>query len=316
MTLNDSVSEVNVRYRIQGSGKTNVGIVFEFEGERNRKFEKRISEYIHSLVDTGYLDFPGRVQLEIRSHNSFPHSAGIASSASGFSALALCLVTLENEISGKTIPEEEFLRRCALLARLGSGSATRSLYGSYVTWGRSKVFGGSCDEFGQPLPVKVHPSFLHLHDSILIVSSGEKSVSSSQGHAMMNNHPYAVDRFQQADVNFGTLIRALETGDIQAFIDITEYEALNLHALMMSSNPGYILMKPNTIQIIEKVRAFRQSTGLFLCFTLDAGPNIHLLYPSEQRSPVLDFIKKELIRFCENDRWIDDRMGNGPVRLE
>jgi diphosphomevalonate decarboxylase len=314
MTLSESVSEVSIGYRVSGV-RRGVEVEFEFEGEKNLKFEQRFLGYLHSLLDSGHLVLPGNIQLQISSHNSFPHSAGIASSASGFSALALGLVTMENEIFGKSLTGGLLLRKSAILARLGSGSATRSLYGGFVTWGKSTEYKQSFDEYGQPLSIPVHPDFQQLRDAILIVSSKEKSVSSSHGHALMMQHPYAESRFAQADSNFIGLIRALGNGNRESFTDITEHEALSLHALMMSSKPGFILMHPNTIRIIEKMRSFRQATGSFVCFTLDAGPNIHLIYPGELETEVKQFINDELLAFCEEGRWIDDRIGDGPVRL-
>ena len=95
-------------------------------------------------------------------------------------------------------------------------------------------------------------------------------------------------------------------------INITESEALQLHALMMCSNPSYILMKPNTLRIIEAIRSFRNETQIPLCFTLDAGPNVHLLYPESEAEKVEQFIKDELASYCTDGRWIADHVGDGP----
>ena len=99
------------------------------------------------------------------------------------------------------------------------------------------------------------------------------------------------------------------------FINITESEALQLHALMMCSNPSYILMKPNTLCIIEKVRQFRNETHIPLCFTLDAGPNVHLLYPESKAEKVEEYIKRDLKAYCDQDRWMADHVGDGPKKL-
>ena len=84
---------------------------------------------------------------------------------------------------------------------------------------------------------------------------------------------------------------------------------------MMTSNPSFVLMKPATLTVIEKVRDFRTQTGIPLCFTLDAGPNVHLLYPDEYQSKVRPFIEEELLKHCEQGQWLDDYVGTGPKRI-
>lgn len=313
MTLSRSVSEVGIRYQAEKSREA-MQVRFSFEGGKNEKFKLRILRYLHSL--TPMLPFLDQLQMKIESRNTFPHSAGIASSASGFSALALCICTMEHSFFG-TLPDPyTFFQKASSLARIGSGSAARSIYGGYATWGKIQDFEASADEYASPLEMEIHPVFRDMYDTILIVSSREKSISSSAGHALMVNHPYAEARFRQADENYRALIRSLEQGDIERFTGITEQEALSLHALMMSSRPGYILLHPHTVLILERVRKYRDKTGHPVCFTLDAGPNVHLLYPGYYREAILEFINGELLPLCENGRWIDDRIGEGPVRLE
>ena len=128
----------------------------------------------------------------------------------------------------------------------------------------------------------------------------------------MKTHWYAKGRYQQAESNLKQLLKALSTGDETAFTEIVENEALSLHALLMSSAPGTILMHPNTIEIIRIVQEYRASTKLNCAFTLDAGPNIHLLYSAKHRQQMLGFILSELVPFCKNGVWIDDKIGIGP----
>jgi diphosphomevalonate decarboxylase len=128
----------------------------------------------------------------------------------------------------------------------------------------------------------------------------------------MDGNPYAPARYQTANQNTVELLKALQNGDLEHFIQITESEALQLHALMMSSNPSFILMKPNSLSIISAIQHFRKNTRIPICFTLDAGPNIHLLYPENYKEKVLDFIQNELIKWCQNEYWIDDKTGHGP----
>jgi diphosphomevalonate decarboxylase len=102
---------------------------------------------------------------------------------------------------------------------------------------------------------------------------------------------------------------------VEEFGRIAEDEALTLHALMMSSNPSFMLIEPNTVALIKKIRAFRADTGHPVFFTLDAGPNIHLLYPGSVVHEVRSFIESDLKRLCENEYYIQDWVGEGPEEV-
>jgi len=308
-TLDECHTTTQIRWE-KGSGKTEL----LFNGERLEKFTARASAYILSLGNM--LPFLAELDLHIDSKNNFPHSAGIASSASAMSSLALCLCSLEEEVTGTRLPEEDFFRKASLLARLGSGSASRSVYGGFVSWGASPAIDGSSDEYASPLSGEVHEHFRDMRDTILVVDRGTKAVSSSAGHRLMDQHPYAAARFEQARIHFSALVKVLEEGDDDRFIHIVETEALNLHALMMSSDQAYILLRAETLKVIEKIRAFRESSGIPICFTLDAGPNVHLLYHGSDINRVGEFIKQELLLYCSDKYRIDDRIGDGPEKLE
>ena len=83
----------------------------------------------------------------------------------------------------------------------------------------------------------------------------------------------------------------------------------------MSSNPYFILMKPNTLEIINDIWKFREDTKIPVCFTLDAGANVHLLYPESVKEEVLEFIKKNLVGYCQNEHYICDEVGSGSMLL-
>ena len=131
----------------------------------------------------------------------------------------------------------------------------------------------------------------------------------------MNDHPFAEARFKQAQDHIVKMIRILKEGDLDAFIEIVEKEALSLHAMMMSSDPYFMLMKPNTLKIIEKIWDFRKKSKTHICFTLDAGANVHVLYPDKDKELVNNFIVSDLIGFCENNQYIYDEAGLGAIPL-
>ena len=124
----------------------------------------------------------------------------------------------------------------------------------------------------------------------------------------MNGHPYAERRFVEANDNLKALLPILKSGDIKAFGELVEHEALTLHAMMMMSNPAFILMKPNTVAALEKLWEFRRETGKHLYFTLDAGANVHLLYPAQDAEAIEIFIENKLKQYCQNGNYIKDKV--------
>ncbi|MFA9391897.1 MAG: diphosphomevalonate/mevalonate 3,5-bisphosphate decarboxylase family protein [Prolixibacteraceae bacterium] len=310
ITLNSATTTTSMYYR---SSEKGLKIKYMFEGKRNLEFEQKVVKFIKSLL--GELPFLNQFELRFESHNSFPHSTGIASSASSMSALALCLISLEEEFNGKKLSSEEFFTRASYFARLGSGSASRSVFGGFSVWGKEDQVKNSSNEFAVPMNLPVHEKFSKMGDAILLVSSQQKSVSSTLGHHLMTVHPFAEARYKQAELSLQALLVCMQVGDFDSFTCVVENEALTLHSLLMTSSDDGLLLQPNTIRMINEIRQFRAETGLQMCFTLDAGPNVHLLYPWSEREKVLDFITFRLQRYCENEKWIDDEMGNGPVKL-
>lgn len=309
LTLQEARTTTTIDYSY-APGKKGLSFRFRFEGKEAPAFGERIGKYLESIK--AQLPVLSRMYLDIESVNSFPHSSGIASSASAMAALALCLVEMETEVSG-SMDTEGFWQESSRLARLGSGSASRSLFPQFALWGQSPQWDGSSDEFA--IPVKeFHGTFLNLRDSILVVESQPKKISSSAGHSLMASHPFGKVRFQQARENLELLHSALVEGDWQEFLRIIEEEALTLHAMMMTSRPGYLLMQPGTLSILQLIREYREETGCRLGFTLDAGANVHLLHADADALQVEEFIRSELLRFCEDGRVIRDKMGEGPMK--
>lgn len=308
LTLDACNTHTTVDYRLRQKGEKRE-VKFYFEGKEAPAFGEKSFLFMQKI--RGFQPFLQDYHLTINTQNSFPHSSGIASSASGISALALCLMSLESELAGG-YDADYFYKKASFLARIGSGSASRSVYGKTVVWGEHLDFTGSSNLYAVPHRDKVHPVFDTFNDVILLVHKGTKSVSSTAGHAALNNHPFAVSRYAEADKNMGLLKNILSAGDVEAFGELAEREALMLHALMMAGPQPFILMKPETLAVIHAVRAFRAQTKTPLYFTLDAGANVHLLFPDEVRKKVLNFIDGELVVYCENKQYICDRAGNGP----
>ncbi len=312
-TLSTAVTRTFVTWtEHDNNDKTEVS--FLFEGKQNPAFQSRIEKFLDKIID---IHFPHLVNghFYIETSNSFPHSSGIASSASAMSALALCLCDLENVLSGNSVYTERFYRKSSVIARLGSGSACRSVYPLMAVWGSDPTLSESSEEWATDIGAEIHPVFHTFHDDILIISPNEKSVSSTAGHQLMENNPYAPARYSQARLRLSALLTALREGDLDTFGKITEDEALTLHALMMCSDPAYILMEEGSLAVIKKIQKFRIETGVPIWFTLDAGPNVHILYPSEAEQKVSNFIINELKPYCHEGRIIRDKVGTGPKKI-
>jgi len=179
-----------------------------------------------------------------------------------------------------------------------------------VVWGESDEVEGSSDLFAVQYPnSEIHDIFKDFNDWVLLIHEGVKSVSSTVGHGLMNTNPYAERRFQEARENFVPMKEILKSGDLQNFIKLVEHEALTLHAMMMMSDPAFILMKTGTLEVINKIWDFRRETNLPLFFTLDAGANVHLLFPNDSsEEKIKTFIEAELLQHTQKNGVVKDVM--------
>ena len=309
-TLSNSSTNTNVVFTPHS--KSIPDFDFYFHNVQKEDFKPKIAIFLERIHS--YIPWIGNYHLSIKSENSFPHSSGIASSASSMAALSLCLMDLEQQL----FPEMTslyFHQKASFLARLGSGSASRSIQGPVTLWGINEIQNTSSDLYATPFGDSLHPVFKTYQDTILLIDKGTKQVSSTTGHNLMHAHPFAENRFLQATNHLSSLLSIMKSGELDDFIRIVELEALSLHAMMMTSSPYFILMQPNTLAVIQKVWTYRESTSIPLCFTLDAGANIHLLYPKEYKDVILEFINKELAFFCENGQYLTDEVGLGAKKM-
>lgn len=313
-TLDGAATDTTLSYTVRAKSGEGVDVQLFLDGQLNPGFTERTKAFLEKLLPI--YPFLKQLSLNIKTSNSFPHSAGIASSASGMSALAMCLVTLEERLFEPFKDRAEFNAKASYIARLGSGSACRSVYGGAAVWGKLGALETSSDLYAVPVTDRLHEVFRDYHDDILLISKSEKSVSSRAGHGLMEGNPYASARYAQANRRTEEMLSVLRTGDVERFGEILESEALTLHALMMASTPPYLLIRPNTLTVIERIQHYRATTGNPLYFTLDAGPNLHLLYPNRIAAEVKTFIREQLLYFCEDKMYLADRVGKGPEMLE
>lgn len=307
-TLSNCYTSTLLKLEAKTETEEKTKIEVELDGVSTPSFHPKIEKFL-KLIET-HCPYVKHYHFSIQTKNTFPHSSGIASSASGMSALAMCIMQLEKKID-PAISDEFMLKKASFLARLGSGSASRSIQGKLMLWGKLAQVKESSDLYAVALNKDIHPIFKDYQDSILLVDKGQKKVSSSLGHSLMNGHPFAEKRFEQAQENCSELLEILKLGNVEAFMTLVESEALTLHAMMMSSQPYFMLMTPNTLAVLNAIWEFRKTTKIPVCFTLDAGANVHLLYPKKHQQDVHNFIDESLKMYCENQQVIHDEVGNG-----
>jgi diphosphomevalonate decarboxylase len=189
-------------------------------------------------------------------------AAGIASSASAFAALALAA----SRAAGLDMEEKELSR----LARLGSGSACRSVPGGFVEWMPGK---SDADSYAASIAA---PEHWDLVDCIVMVNTGHKATGSTHGHTLAGTSPLQSARVEDAPRRLTLCREALLRRDFTVFAEIVELDSALMHAVMMTSTPPLFYWQPATLSILQAVRLAR-ARGLAACATVDAGPNVHVI---------------------------------------
>jgi diphosphomevalonate decarboxylase len=209
-----------------------------------------------------------RRRLELSSHasvisaNNFPTGAGIASSASSFAALTVAAVAA----AGAHLSEREL----TTIARLGSGSASRSVPTGFVEWYASDEHSGS---YAESIAA---PDYWDLVDVIAVVSRHHKDVGSTAGHASAYTSELQPTRVATAPERLAQAKRALLERDFPTFAEVVERDSNLMHAVMMTSQPPLFYWQPASLDVMAAVRRWR-AEGLDVCYTLDAGPNVHCI---------------------------------------
>lgn len=217
---------------------------------------------------------PGFV-FDVAAVNTIPTAAGFASSASGFAALVRAL----DGLFGWGLEA----RAMSILARLGSGSAARSLFDGLVEW-HAGVAADGMDSFAEPLPV----AWPELRIGLVVITTAEKGLSSraAMQRTVANSPLY---RAWPATVahDFGEIKAALVEHDFTRTGAVAERNALAMHATMLAASPPVLYWLPESVRIMQKIWKVREQ-GLPVYFTMDAGPNVKVLYTAEHESDVLD----------------------------
>lgn len=213
------------------------------------------------------------MRARVHSRNNFPMGVGIASSASAFAALSLAATRAAGlELSA---------RELSILARQGSGSACRSIPAGFVEWLAGTT---SADSYAVQI---APPSFWDLRDVIAVVSTTEKHLGSTEGHAAASSSPFLATRLQTLPERLARVRRALATRDLPMLGIAIEEDAVELHLIAMTSRPPIFYWSPGTVRILQAVPTWR-TQGLGVYFTLDAGPNVHLICEAQEADSVAE----------------------------
>jgi diphosphomevalonate decarboxylase len=239
------------------------------------RFAQRISQHLDRIRALANVQTPAEVITE----NTFPVSAGFASSASGLAALSLAgSAALNLNLSERDL---------TILARRGSGSASRSIPAGFVEWYAAQT---SEDSYAEQI---APPEHWDIRDVAVIVSNEEKSVSSSLGHKLAQESPFWESRQPLLPKRLETVRQAIQERDFETFGRELEAEAISMHAIALTSSystnghwhSGIYYWTPDTLELLIAVQQWRQD-GIPVYFTLDAGPTVHLICPAEYEAQI------------------------------
>ena len=304
MTLSDwhTICEVEKR---EASAREHRFQFISKSGERevspNEGFGRKIFPHLERILrETG---FSGR--LSVRSANSFPTGCGVASSASGLGSLTLAALaaTLDTDSLSALRAAGWEPARVASLARMGSGSACRSFFGGFVSW--------SVDEGGetQQLRQLFSDDWWRLSDTLIIFSEDEKKTSSSEAHKAAWSSPLFALRLAGIPDKCEAVQESIRERNILKLGPLLEQEAMEMHSIMLTSQPPECYLNKEALDFLSDFRRFRRKSGVRLWFTIDAGTNIHILGESGEPHSMLDqFIQKDYPQL----RTMRDTVGPGP----
>lgn len=264
MNLSECFTKTTVEFD-EGLSDDAVKIDGKIATEKERA---RVSKFLDEVRKLAKM----KAYAKVDSKNSFPKGTGIASSASAFAALALA----GSRAAGLNLSKKEL----SILARLGSGSACRSTPDGFVEWKK-----GTKHKTSYAVQL-VPPNHWDLRDIVLILSTKEKKVGSTEGHKLAPSSPFFKKRLQTLPKRINSLREALLKKDFPGFGRLLEQEAIELHIIAMTCNPPIFYLEPATWEIINKVRKWREE-GVPIFFTLDAGPNVHLICESKNEKEIL-----------------------------
>lgn len=278
LPLNNSISmtlgELHTTTSVEWDPRLGFGDEITIDGTQlDPTKAQRITRHLERMRALAHVTYRARVVSE----NNFPAASGIASSASGFAALTVAgCAALGLDMTPQQL---------SALARRGSGSACRSIFGGFVEWQKGRDDQTSVANQLQP------PSHWDLLDIVAVVSTAQKSVSSEDGHLLAISSPFNMARIDRVDIWLTDVRSAIATCDIERLGTVIERDALAMHSVMMTSSPSLLYWQPGTLEVIQAVRRWREQDKIPVFFTIDAGPNVHLICEAPYRETITERLR-------------------------
>ncbi len=237
------------------------------DGQENEKESQRAIKHLDRIRNLAHTNLYAKVV----SINNFPSGTGLSSSASGFAALTVAASTA----AGLNLSE----RKLSILARLGSGSACRSIPDGFTEW----LDGNTNDT---SYAVSIYPKdYWNISDVVVIASNERKIVSTTQGQKLSASSPFFETRLKNISKKISSLKEYLKDKNFTAFGELIESEALELHSIMLTSTPSLIYLLPNTLRVMHDVKKMRNQ-GIEAYFTLNTGQDVHVICESKNAEHV------------------------------
>ncbi|NOY22245.1 MAG: diphosphomevalonate decarboxylase [Acidobacteria bacterium] len=287
ITVDSLITTTSVAFKENGSGDS-----LTMNGEpATGSILERVSRFLDMVREMAGMNLSAVVKTE----NSFPTGAGLASSASGFAALALAA----SKAAGSTLP----LRELSILARRGSGSAARSVFGGFVEMSRGNRDDGTDAVAKQSVPLDHWP----LSVLVAVTDRSSKDVGSREGMAhSMTTSPFYADWVSGAENDLSQCRAAILERNFEKLADVSEFNCLKMHAVAMSSRPGLLYWNAATVRLLHEVRRMR-SIGIPVFFTVDAGPQVKLICLPE----TISVVKTRLVGMPEVEKLVECGLGKG-----
>lgn len=239
-----------------------------------------------------------KTKAKVVSESNFPSSTGLSSSASGFAALSLAGV----KAAGLKLSEKEL----SILAREGSGSACRSIPDGFAEW-----MDGDISDYSYSVSL-FPPDHWEIADVVVLISDKKKDVSTTKGQIVANSSPFFKIRISKIKEKINQCKKYIQEKNFTEFGELLEAEALELHAIMMTSSPSLIYLLPESIEVIKAVRKWR-AEGLEVYFTLNTGQNVHLICQKKDAKKVsdlargLEVVKKTIANFPARGAYVSEK---------
>ncbi len=250
----------------------------------------KITQFLNLFRDLANI----KTRACVKSYNHVPTAAGLASSASAFSALAGAM----NQATGLDLD----LKTLSTFARRGSGSATRSLYGGFVEW-----YMGEGDESDSSHAIPVDDASWDIGMIVIAVNTGRKKLSSRVGMKQtIATSPFYSSWVETATSDLTKMKDAIKQKDFITLGEITESNGMKMHATMLGAFPPISYWEPDSVKAISKVKEIRE-TGIPCYVTMDAGPNVKVLC----RQSDMDKIESLLLEDFNREQIIPTQVGEG-----